>query len=431
MRHATVFSGKGAPELAAKWLNWQNIFHCEINPFCQVILKYYFPESIAHEDIKKTDFTIYRGRIDVLTGGFPCQPYSAAGLRKGKEDERHLWPEFLRAIQESKPRWVVGENVRGIISWNDGLVFQEVQTDLEAEGYEVQPFILPAAGVGAPHERYRVWFIAFNSSIEYDGGYDQRESNGTGLHMDRDKLDETGRNESSNDIESPGSNAGHTEHNGSHATEVRGNDIQSSLEAWANEIGKLTGANRIQSSDATNSKDSGRRGRKDRQPTIRERELLSGELGRGEMGSEAQGRSGKYDWGRTQDQSEWRGLASIFQSPGEYASDSFEQGYQGGIRGQFGSDGETKGQSPWPESSRTYTADYWREFPIESPVRMRDDGIPDRLDPKTVFKGVKRTGKTTAESRWRQESIKASGNSMVPQVVYQIYKAIELYEASI
>ena len=100
--------------------------------------------------------------IETLLGGFPCQPYSTAGKRKGKDDERHLWPEMLRAIREIQPRWVVGENVRGLVNWNGGMVFDEVQADLEAEGYEVQPFILPAAAVNAPHRRDRVWFVAYS-----------------------------------------------------------------------------------------------------------------------------------------------------------------------------------------------------------------------------------------------------------------------------
>lgn len=163
MRHGSLFSGIGGFDLAAEWMGWENVFHCEINEFGRENLKYYWPEAISYEDITKTDFTIHRGNIDILTGGFPCQPYSLAGKRLGKEDERHLWPEMLRAIREIQPRWVVGENVRGIISWNGGVVFDEVQADLETQGYQVLPFLLPAAGVGAEHERFRVWFIAYNN----------------------------------------------------------------------------------------------------------------------------------------------------------------------------------------------------------------------------------------------------------------------------
>lgn len=161
-------ASNGGFDLAAKWMGWENIFHCEWNPFGQKILKYYWPNAISYDDITKTDFTIHRGRIDILTGGFPCQPYSVAGKRKGKEDERHLWPEMLRAIREIQPGWVVGENVGGLINWNGGMVFDEVQADLEAEGYEVWAYVLPACAVNAPHRRDRVWFIAHASGLRHN-----------------------------------------------------------------------------------------------------------------------------------------------------------------------------------------------------------------------------------------------------------------------
>ncbi len=164
LNHGSLFSGIGGFDLAAQWMNWNNMFHCEWNEFGQKILKHYWPNAESYGDITKTDFTIWRGRIDILTGGFPCQPYSLAGKRKGKEDERHLWPEMLRAIREIQPGYIVGENVYGLINWNGGLVFHEVQADLEAEGYEVQPVILPACSVNAPHRRDRIWFVAYSDS---------------------------------------------------------------------------------------------------------------------------------------------------------------------------------------------------------------------------------------------------------------------------
>ena len=164
MRHGSLFSGIGGFDLASEWMGWENIFHCEWNEFGQKVLKYYWPKAITYHDITKTDFSIHRGTIDILTGGFPCQPYSSAGKRLGKEDSRHLWPEMLRTIREIQPTWVVGENVRGLTNWNGGLVFDEVQADLEAEGYEVTPFLLPAASVNAPHRRDRVWFVSYSSS---------------------------------------------------------------------------------------------------------------------------------------------------------------------------------------------------------------------------------------------------------------------------
>ena len=125
MNHGSLFSGIGGFDLAAEWMGWNNIFHCEIEEFPRKILQYYWPKATTYEDIKQTDFSIHRGSIDILTGGFPCQPYSTAGKRKGKEDERHLWPEMLRAIREIQPTWIVGENVLGLLNWNEGLVFEE------------------------------------------------------------------------------------------------------------------------------------------------------------------------------------------------------------------------------------------------------------------------------------------------------------------
>lgn len=185
IRHASLFSGIGAPELAALWLGWQNVFHCEINEFCNTILNYWFPNSINYENIKTTDFSKWQGQIDILTGGFPCQPFSSAGQRLGADDDRYLWPEMLRVIRQIQPTFVIGENVAGILSMvqpgeevkvgsttslfdeNDDIykkeqefVVETVCSDLEREGYAVQPFVIPACAVGAPHQRDRVWFVA-------------------------------------------------------------------------------------------------------------------------------------------------------------------------------------------------------------------------------------------------------------------------------
>tara|TARA_R110002050_G_scaffold39563_4_gene96768 strand:+ start:2990 stop:3865 length:876 start_codon:yes stop_codon:yes gene_type:complete len=163
MTHASLFSGIGGFDLAAEWMGWENVFHCEYDPFCQKVLKHHFPNSKLYEDVRTFDATDYAGRIDLLSGGFPCQPFSAAGKRLGTEDERHLWPEMLRIIREVSPKYVIGENVRGLLNWSGGLVFEQVCIDLEAEGYEVTPFILPAAGKNAPHRRDRIWFVAYSN----------------------------------------------------------------------------------------------------------------------------------------------------------------------------------------------------------------------------------------------------------------------------
>ena len=128
------------------------------------------------DSITTFDATNYAGRIDIISGGFPCQPFSTAGKRKGTNDERYLWKEMLRIIREVSPSYVVGENVRGLVNWNDGLVFETVCADLEIEGYEVIPFILPAAAVNAPHRRDRVWFIAYSNNNRKSGRSRRNES---------------------------------------------------------------------------------------------------------------------------------------------------------------------------------------------------------------------------------------------------------------
>jgi DNA (cytosine-5)-methyltransferase 1 len=170
MKHGSLFSGIGGFDLAAHWMGWENAFHCEWMEFPRKVLDYYFPEADSHVDICKTDFKKYEGNVDIITGGFPCQPFSMAGKRKGSEDERYLWHEMLRTIQEVKPKYVIAENVLGLTNIEDGLVFEQVWSDLEVAGYEVQPFVLPAASKGAPHQRQRIWIIAYRESIRRSGG---------------------------------------------------------------------------------------------------------------------------------------------------------------------------------------------------------------------------------------------------------------------
>jgi len=180
MRHGSLFSGIGGFDLAAEWMGWTNVFHCEWMEFPRKVLDYHFPDADSHIDICTTDFKKYANKIDILTGGFPCQPFSLAGKRKGKDDERYLWGEMLRAIQEIKPRFVIAENVFGITNIDGGLVFEQVCLDLETQGYEIQPFIIPAASKNAPHRRDRCWFIAENSLFS---GFLHGESNQEGTKI--------------------------------------------------------------------------------------------------------------------------------------------------------------------------------------------------------------------------------------------------------
>ena len=158
--HLDLFSGIGGFALAARWAGFKTIGFCDNEPYAQAVLKKHWPDVPIHGDIKTLDGTAYRG-ITILTGGFPCQPFSNAGKRRGKEDDRYLWPEMLRIIREARPSWVVGENVVGII----GLALDQVLSDLEKESYEVEAIIIPACGVDANHRRNRVWIVARAKSL--------------------------------------------------------------------------------------------------------------------------------------------------------------------------------------------------------------------------------------------------------------------------
>lgn len=163
MRVLDLFAGIGGFSLAAHWMGWETAAFVEWEDFPQRVLKKNFPGIPVYGDIREFDghkFIEEHGPIDIVCGGFPCQPFSTAGKRKGREDDRYLWPEMLRVIRETQPSFVVGENVAGLVSMDGGIVLEQVCTDLESEGYAVQPFIVPAIAVGAPHRRDRVWIVA-------------------------------------------------------------------------------------------------------------------------------------------------------------------------------------------------------------------------------------------------------------------------------
>jgi len=210
MKHIDLFSGIGGFSLA-----FDKIFHeqknehifVEYDPFCQAVLKKHWPDAEIHGDIRTfTNPECARAGMEesdtsgqnrqnskasksemvrqengssdaerfvtspfILTGGFPCQPFSQAGRRKGTADDRYLWPEMFRVICATKPQWVIAENVRGLVTWNEGMVLEQVCSDLESEGYEVQPFIIPAVAVNAPHRRDRIWIVAHARSSEHRG----------------------------------------------------------------------------------------------------------------------------------------------------------------------------------------------------------------------------------------------------------------------
>lgn len=304
-------------------MGWETVAWCEWDSFCQKVLIHHFPEAEQHGDITTADFTRYAGQIDILTGGFPCQGFSLAGKRLGTDDDRYLWPEMLRAVKETRPFAIVGENVTGILSMEDRSgkqveVFPKMESrkivrydsidhyeavytrqakmlvhniceDLEKEGYEVQPIAIPAASVGAPHRRERVWFLAYTK-------------------------------------------------------QGRGREILHDIQ--------------------------------ERQPNGR----------------------------------------IVNRSCGErITSNSNSKRLSERIQSGFGCFSSKEGAFAGCEFARRDTANDWAEFPTQSPICSRNDGLSSKLDGITF-------------SKWREKSIGAYGNAIVPQVAYQIFKAIEAYE---
>lgn len=426
MKHGSLFSGIGGFDLAAEWAGWENMFHCEWNTFGQKVLKHYWPNAATYEDITKTDFTIWRGKIDILTGGFPCQPYSLAGKRLGKEDERHLWPEMLRVIREVQPRWVVGENVLGLVNWNGGLVFEEVQADLEAEGYEVQPFILPAASVNAPHKRDRVWFVAYS----VNGGHytkrgevskEDRIQEFSGQKMESREFDGTSfsgvathpNNVRLQQCKTPGTL-------GEGQKEICGQGHKPSMRTKTNECFGVA-----PDTDTTRCKDWAEQHRGQSASCRKGEHCPCGHCigvapdtdslrhtSCGE-GTEAQGigcgNNGEQK--ERSEQAEWsNGLLGLQQYAPDTDSANNKAQPQKRILGEE-DEGRKTGRFEY-DNTRTM----WDKFPTTEPtIRTGNDGLPTELDGITF-------------SKWRNESIKAGGNAIVPQVVYQIFKAINEYE---
>lgn len=167
IRHLDLFSGIGGFALAASWV-WgeehETVSFCEIEPYAQKVLKKHWPDVPCHDDIKTLKGDSF-GTVDIITGGFPCQPFSVAGKQGGSKDDRHLWPEMFRVIQEARPTWVIGENVAGIINMVE---FEQCFINLESEGYETQAFIIPACAKDAKHRRDRVWAVAHSNSLRME-----------------------------------------------------------------------------------------------------------------------------------------------------------------------------------------------------------------------------------------------------------------------
>ena len=405
MKHGSLFSGIGGFDLASEWMGWENVFHCEWNEFGKKVLHHYWPNAESFDDITKTDFTKYANKIDILTGGFPCQPYSQAGQRKGKEDERHLWPEMLRAIREIKPKYIVGENVFGLLNWNGGMVFDEVHSDLEFEGYEVQAVVIPAAAVNAPHGRDRVWFVASHTDSRGLEGSTEVGRNGINVEWESKFGIIT-----NTQCKSEGSDGGTND-------ETEGNIRRGNK---GNVFGTLRGDGVIADTNGISNRG------KSKQSPAAHKQGWSSKTNTG-IGDEreqqsirdiaSEGIDSNTDRVRLQHTEETRNIQESTRTTqgkgGEFTEPIKTNGGDGNVADTTSpGGGKNNGIGKSRFNDQTSASNNWDNFPTQSPICGGDDGLPTELDGITF-------------SKWRNESIKAYGNAIVPQVAYQIFKAIQ------
>ena len=406
MTHASVFSGIGGPEVAATMLGWDNLFHCEINPFGRKVLDYWYPNSKSYEDITTTDFREWRGRVDVLTGGFPCQPFSYAGRRRGAEDDRYLWPSMYRAIDEIQPTWVVAENVAGILTMveqgevskvagsaslfdafddlrgryelRETFTLQRICSDLESHGYAVQPVLVPACAVGAPHRRDRVFIVARRIASDTDNGADRRtagEDEGKGREE---------RIQERHEVRKPD----------------EPNQVRPTSEGNAPADTACGGEGTPRPSDCA-------------------------EGGRSDTHQQPSERRAATEWNSR--------FYAILRNATDTSDARLQHGHQPG--GESGEVGTIQGQGSdtignvyaQADGYRGETSEAggnecagngrWEHFPSVSPVHRGNDGLPFDVDRLTLSFG-----------KWRTEALKAYGNAIVPQVMYEIFRAIEIVE---
>lgn len=199
LTHLSLFSGIGGLDLAAEWAGIKTVGQCEWADYPTKVLEKHWPDVQRWKDIRtltKESFYERTGlrTVDVVSGGFPCQPFSVAGKQRGKEDDRYLWPEMARVVEELRPAWVIGENVAGIIK----LALDDVLFDLESKGYATRTFLIPASGVNARHQRYRTAIVACyegNGKMRREGAVDVENADSGGCRKQGNVCEQPGRTE--------------------------------------------------------------------------------------------------------------------------------------------------------------------------------------------------------------------------------------------
>ena len=441
MTHASLFSGIGGAEIAAAWLGWENLFHCDINEFGRKVLGYWFPQSREYNDIKTTDFTEWRGRVDVLTAGFPCQPFSMAGKRRGADDDRYLWPETLRAINEIRPAWFVGENVFGIASMvlpgeevdmgrTDDLfeeshlyrkeqqyVLDRICQDIEDAGYTVQPVVIPACAVGAPHRRDRVWFVARREDVGHDA--EDTDRHGRGDRVSEARAEELGQRVSGAgdsgrlrcDFADPDSDGFHR---GDGKDEVIADERRVDALGDACEGGPHSSPHTACGECPPLQEGFGAADGRGRDLLLQggrgdEAERAGGLAGVPRADAESRGAGLQEEGSELPAAGSSGGVPQAAQQPDSRRVEADEQRPGADARG--GLRGDAPGERQIPRFQG------WEGFPAQSPVCRGDDGLPFGVADLSIPFG-----------RWRREAIKALGNAWVPEVAYEIFRMIQKVE---
>ena len=433
--HGSTFSGIGAPEIAAEMLGWTNAFHCEINPFGRSVLDYYFPNAESYEDITKTDFSKWRGKIDVLTGGFPCQPFSYAGKRRGSEDDRYLWPFMLRCIQQIRPTWFIGENVSGITTMvfpgqdvkvasggtifeqteymarDERYVIEEICQQLEDIEYSVQPMLIPACAVGAPHRRDRVFIVAHRNVADTED--DGRMPNDNGKGNDKGRTHDESERRELQPIA-----CGHGDERPTPDPSCSGNRAQTEGDRLDKDR-----SNRLpqqsQRRDQTKRTDglSSLQGHTSYTPSQRRREIYEQVQSKLADGAEPFGN------GRERNVTS----ATIADTDSGHDGTRESREFEGKVREERLQERNAVQQPFIADNVRprmqTYSGllpnERWRTFPSVSPVYRGNDGFPFNVDDLTI-----------PFNEWKRESLKAYGNAIVPQVMYEIFRGIDEIESN-
>ena len=409
MQIVDLFSGIGGFSLAGHWLGWRTIQFCDINQFGQKVVEYHFPGVPFSTDIKtltgesiKNNGLYDPNETSLMVGGFPCQPYSMAGKREGTDDARHLWPECIRLVREFRPDFCVWENVPGLINWSGGLVFEQVCADLEGEGYEVQPVVLPASGVNAPHRRDRVWFVAYRN--------DTRSGDGS-------RIDGIGTKENEGRDGQPQPESG-TDGNDGAVTDTR---------LQRQEIGQIdtVGIEQLcEERPAQNPNENGRGcdERKEESSIGRFGDIGAGDNERVRTDTKENRNDAYTNEQRCNDRSDNRQERHVQGDKWTTEEDqSKREGWEcriGEISSAFtntnniGQPRKEHGQIEPGRSAKESIPTDWTDWPTVAPLCTGNDGVSSRLDGITFPK-------------WRNESIKAGGNAIVPQVALMIFKVIE------